>query len=261
MSALTRIAVISDIHGNSAALHAVLADIRQRGVDRIYNLGDLAGKGPDGPEVIDICRELCDVNIFGNWDELITRSDSDSASVQWHRRRLGAERLAWLRSLPLSADFRLSGRRIRLFHASAQGVWHRVFPHSDHETLMAMFENTELTGFDHPQPDVVGYGDIHHAFIMPFFVPKNKTLFNAGSVGNSLDEPRATYALLEGVWDGEDWDAPFSISLVRLPYDIESVIARARALNMPHADELAVELREAIYRGMQANAQSLLNAD
>ena len=251
MSALTRVAVISDIHGNLTALEAVLNDIRKRGAAHIYNLGDLDGKGPDGPEVIDRCRDLCDVNIFGNWDDLVTRPDSQNALVRWHRARLGPERLAWLRSLPLSVDFRLSGRRIRLFHASAQGVWHRVFPNSDHETLMGMFENTELTGFDQPPPDVVGYGDIHHAFIMPFFIPKNKTLFNAGSVGNALDEPRATYVMLEGVWDGEDWDAPFGMELVRLPYDVESVIARARALNMPHSEELVIELRQAIYRGMQ----------
>ncbi len=251
MSALTRVAVISDIHGNLTALEAALDDIRKRGAARIYNLGDLDGKGPDGPQVIDRCREVCDVNLFGNWDDLITRPESGNPLVQWHHARLGPERLAWLRSLPLSADFRLSGRRIRLFHASAQGVWHRVFPNSDHETLMGMFENTELTGFDQPPPDVVGYGDIHHAFIMPFFIPKNKTLFNAGSVGNALDEPRATYVMLEGVWDGEDWDAPFGMELVRLPYDVESVIARARALNMPRTEELAIELHQAIYRGMQ----------
>jgi len=251
LNARIRIAVISDIHGNLAALEAVLDDIRSRGAERIYNLGDLAGKGPDGPEVIDLCRDACDVNIFGNWDDLLTRPEPVSESIRWHQRRLGPDRIAWLKRLPLSVDFRLSGRRIRLFHASAQGVWHRVFPHSDHETLLAMFDNTELTGFEHPQPDVVGYGDIHHAFILPFFTPKNKTLFNAGSVGNSLDEPRATYVLLEGAWDGEDWNAPFGMELVRLPYDVESVIARARALNLPHADELAVELRQAIYRGMQ----------
>ncbi len=258
MRALTRIAIISDIHGNLTALEAVLNDIRQRGVDRIINLGDLDGKGPDGPEVIDRCRDACDINLFGNWDDLITRPESDNPLVQWHHARLGEDQLAWLRGLPLSVDFRLSGRRIRLFHASAQGIWHRVFPHSDHETLLAMFENTKLTGFDHPPPDVVGYGDIHHAFIMPFFIPKNKTLFNAGSVGNPLDEPRATYVILEGVWDGEDWDAPFGIELVRLPYDVERVIARAHNLDMPQAEALAIELRQAIYRGMQKPS---LNAD
>ena len=248
---IEQIAVISDIHGNLTALEAVLADCRARGISTIYNLGDLAGKGPDGPEVIDRCREVCDVNIFGNWDDLMLREETHSHSVQWHRRRIGPERQAWLRSLPRSADLLLSGRHIRLFHASAQDVWHRVFPESPLEVRLAMFENTDLTGYDHPAPDIVGYGDIHHAFIMPFFRPKNKTLFNVGSVGNALDEPRATYVILSGVRDADTWEHPFAMSLVRLPYDVDSVIARARALNMPHTDELAIELKQAIYRGMQ----------
>ena len=249
--AITHIAIISDVHGNLSALEAVLSDCRARGVSAIYNLGDLAGKGPDGPQVIDRCREACDVNIFGNWDDLLLREETRNASVQWHRQRIGPERQAWLRSLPLSADLLLSGRHIRLFHASAQGVWHRVYPDSPHETKLAMFENTDLTGYERPEPDVVGYGDIHHAFITPFFIPKNKTLFNAGSVGNALDEPRATYVILSGVRESKDWNAPFGMQIIRLPYDVESVIARARALNMPRTDELEIELREAIYRGMQ----------
>ena len=35
-----RIAVVSDIHGNLPALEAVVEDIRQRGADRVVNLGD-----------------------------------------------------------------------------------------------------------------------------------------------------------------------------------------------------------------------------
>lgn len=35
-----RLAVISDVHGNFAALEAVLADIKARGVDSTVNLGD-----------------------------------------------------------------------------------------------------------------------------------------------------------------------------------------------------------------------------
>ena len=35
-----RIAVISDVHGNLPALEAVLADIKDRGVDCTINLGD-----------------------------------------------------------------------------------------------------------------------------------------------------------------------------------------------------------------------------
>lgn len=35
-----RIALLSDIHGNLAALEAVVLDIRRRGADLIVNLGD-----------------------------------------------------------------------------------------------------------------------------------------------------------------------------------------------------------------------------
>ncbi|MEM6825716.1 MAG: metallophosphoesterase family protein, partial [Pseudomonadota bacterium] len=44
-----KIAVISDIHGNSAALDAVLSDIERRGISRIVNLGDTIS-GPLDPK-------------------------------------------------------------------------------------------------------------------------------------------------------------------------------------------------------------------
>ena len=37
-----RIAFISDIHGNANALDAVLADIQNRNVEKVYCLGDIA---------------------------------------------------------------------------------------------------------------------------------------------------------------------------------------------------------------------------
>ena len=40
-----RIAVIADIHGNTLALETVLADLNNRAVDRVVNLGDLVS-GP-----------------------------------------------------------------------------------------------------------------------------------------------------------------------------------------------------------------------
>ena len=61
-----RIALISDVHGNLTALDAVLADIDARGISRIFNLGDYVGKGHRGREVVEICRERCEVNILGS---------------------------------------------------------------------------------------------------------------------------------------------------------------------------------------------------
>jgi predicted phosphodiesterase len=37
------LALIADIHGNHLALRAVLDDIKKRGVDAVYCLGDLVG--------------------------------------------------------------------------------------------------------------------------------------------------------------------------------------------------------------------------
>ena len=43
---MRRIALISDIHSNMAALNAVLRDIDSQQVDSIYCLGDVVGYGP-----------------------------------------------------------------------------------------------------------------------------------------------------------------------------------------------------------------------
>ena len=57
----------------------------------------------------------------------------------------------------------MSGRQIRLFHASETTVHRRVRFDHDGVEFAAMFTNTEATG-DGPLPDVVGYGDTHDAF-------------------------------------------------------------------------------------------------
>lgn len=241
---LDRIAIISDIHGNLPALEAVLADIAERGISRIYGLGDLAGKGPSGAEVIDISRRVCVATVQGNWDESLANAEPD-AMIMWHRRQLGPERLAYLRDMPTTVDFRLSGRHVRLFHASAQGVYHRVRQYDSRDDHLAMFDNSDFTGYG-PAPDIVGYGDVHTAYVKTF---SQRCLFNAGSVGNPLDLPQACYAMLEGRFDSAD-PAPWSVNLIRLPYDIEESIRQAEASGMPDLEPYANELRTARYRGL-----------
>jgi protein phosphatase len=241
-SSLERIALISDIHGNLPALEATLADIERRGITRLICLGDLAGKGPHGDVVVDLCRARCESVIRGNWDEALATETTADPTVRWHQERLGAERLAYLRALPNSMDIVLSGQQVRLLHASPQDVWTRVFQEDPDEKLLAMFANTDFTGYD-TTPDIVVYGDIHEAFVRTF---GQKTLLNAGSVGNPLDQPLASYAILEG-WCRET-DVPVAITLVRLPYDIERAIREAEREGMPELELYAIELRTAQYQ-------------
>ncbi len=239
-----RVAILSDIHGNLTALEAVLSHIASSGITRIFNLGDLVGKGPRSAAVVDRCRQTCEITVQGNWDHMVAQDEADAQPVlQWHRAQLGPNRLAYLAGLPGCHDFVLSGRRVRLFHASQVGVYHRVHA-TAREDHRAMFGNTAFTGSG-PEPDIVGYGDIHCAYMQSF---EHRTLFNSGSVGNPLDAPLACYAVLEG-WFGMASERPWSLRFVRVPYDIEAEIAVAGAAGMPALDHYANELRTAVYRG------------
>jgi predicted phosphodiesterase len=241
-----RIALISDLHGNVPALEATLADAERRGITRVFCLGDLVGKGPHSDRVVDVCRARCECVIRGNWDDFMvtTTADVEIPALRWHRERLGPERLAYLKALPNTVDLVLSGRRIRLFHASPLGVHHRVYQRDPLGKLEAMFECTDFTGYGFT-PDVVGYGDIHQVYLRTF---PHRMLFNVGSVGNPLDLPLACYAILEGSLD-DLAAAPLAINFVRVPYDVERAIREAAEEGMPELEPYAMELRTARYRG------------
>lgn len=243
---MDRIAIISDIHGNMPALEAVLADIRSRGIDTIFCLGDLVGKGPHSELAVDRCRTVCAGTVKGNWDDFIV-NETQNTTLQWHQRRLGAERLAYLKALPTTIEFTMSGQHVRLFHASHNSVYYRVRMNDAAEKQLEMFTNTDFTGHT-LVPDVVGYGDIHNAFLKSF---KHKILFNVGSVGNPLDLTLASYAILEGVYQSQT-PAGFAIQLVRVPYDIELAVQQAVDEQMPEVALYANELRTARYRGLSA---------
>jgi protein phosphatase len=248
---LDHIAVISDIHGNTTALEAVLKDIRRRDIKRVFCLGDFIGKGPDPAKALDMCCEFCEKAVMGNWDALVALVDPGvpvldglQRHIDWHRSRLGPERLEILARLPFCIDFIMSGRKIRLLHASPQGLFHRVFHEDTEAKHLGMFSNTDHTSREFT-PDVVGYSDIHYAYQKAY---DHKLLFNVGSVGNPLDVPTASYAVIEGdfISPGEE---SFSVEIVRLPYDIETEIAKARRSGMPDIEAYVVELKTAVYRG------------
>lgn len=66
-----RIALISDLHGNTVALQTVLKDIQQAHVDRIVCLGDVATLGPRAHDVLSILADLQCVCIRGNHDDFL----------------------------------------------------------------------------------------------------------------------------------------------------------------------------------------------
>lgn len=66
---MTKLAILTDIHGNNPALEAVLHDISTRDVDHIYCLGDVVGIGPDSNEVLEMILSRTDISfVVGNHD-------------------------------------------------------------------------------------------------------------------------------------------------------------------------------------------------
>lgn len=243
-----RIALVSDVHGNLTAYRAVLADIAERGITRVLNLGDIVGKGPRGAACTALTRERCEGAVRGNWEVFIA-GDGEIVSEghAWWKGELSEQDRRWLFALPGSIDLRLSGRTVRLVHASPVDEFTRVQRRHTPEQFAMMFAPTPFTG-DVGPADVVVYGDIHDPYLA---CGPAGTLVNAGSAGNPLDEPTPVYVILEGA-SGDDADVPFSIQFVRVPYDIEAEIAAATELGMPELDAYAIELRTGIYRGEHA---------
>lgn len=236
---MTRVAVVSDMHGNLTAFEAALDDAARRGVDEVWCGGDLVGKGPRGRAVVELARERCDVTVRGNWDDVLAHpSTAPWETSAWYRDELGADALAWLGALPFSHDATLGGRLVRLFHASSTSVHHRVRWGADDAAFDAMFAATEATG-EIGDADVVVYGDLHDQFLD---IRRGRWLVNCGSAGNALDgDPTAAYLVLDAA-DG------FSASFHRVAYDVEAEIAIARALGSPMVEQWIAELGDGVHR-------------
>ncbi|WP_116091363.1 metallophosphoesterase family protein [Sphingomonas crusticola] len=104
---MTRLAILSDIHGNLPALQAVLADAEQQGCEVFINLGDTLS-GPLWPaETADFLMARDWPTIAGNHErQLLTLPrDRMGASDRFARAQLNERQLAWLAAQPATCDY------------------------------------------------------------------------------------------------------------------------------------------------------------
>jgi putative phosphoesterase len=229
---LTRIAVVTDIHGNLPALEASLDAIDQIGVDAIYCGGDLVGYGPHPNEVCALIEDRQIPTIYGNYDYAIGREldDCGCAYITPADRELGQRSVAWtlantderskafMRGLPFDLHFELGDVLVHLVHGSPRKVNEYLFedkPASLYERL-AGAEQARVMVFGHThKPWIKTYGDV-------LFV-------NCGSVGKPKDgDPRSAFAILE-----LDDAGQVQVSIKRVPYDHEAVAREVEAAGLP----------------------------
>jgi len=225
--------VISDVHGNLAALDAVLEDIERRAAEQIVNLGD-AISGPLQPrETAERLRALGFLTISGNHErQLLTLPrEQMGATDLFADERIGAGDREWMAGFPGTAT--LSGDML-LCHGT---------PASDSEYLMETVSSEGIRAASAAEIEarVAGW-DASLIFCGHSHLPRvvwledGRIVANPGSVGLQAysaewphrhvvetGSPHARYALAER--SGDAW----SIELVRVAYDWESAARLAEA--------------------------------
>lgn len=219
---MTRLAVLSDPHGNDLALAAVLADIRAQGIADILCLGDMASGPLNAARTMDLLIAAgLTLAVRGNHDRWLT---ADRAGMVASDRAADAEltdaHRAWLAALPATATY----GEVFLCHgtpATDLDQWLDV-PGPDGRLAVAPPGHIRANAQGHGHP-VMLCGHTHSARVLRL----DGSLFvNPGSVGlpgwrddapstvhTFSGTPDASYAVLERGVQG--WKA----SLRFVPYD------------------------------------------
>ncbi len=139
---MTKIAILSDIHGNMTAFSAVLKDAQAHHADEYWFLGDLFLPGPGAAKLWDRLHALPLTHLVkGNWDDdLFWVLDSPvdlnqptdvyfSRLVAYLWPQLNADILTAIRHWPLHEVFEQDGLTISLAHnLPTSNHGHRLYP-------------------------------------------------------------------------------------------------------------------------------------
>lgn len=237
-----RIALFSDIHGNSLALDAVLEDIQaQGGVDLNWILGDLVAIGHDPVGTLDRLSRLSNAYFTrGNTDRYVVTGDrpqptpeevssnSDLLPVYaevmqtfaWTQGALATTGwLTWLAELPLEQRITLpNGTRVLGVHASpGNDDGPGIHPDLSGKELQGLLKGCDA--------NLIFVGHTHWPLEIKF---KGTHLINIGSVSNPLSpDLRASYAILDGDKKG------YRIEQRRVAYDRQAVISELERVRHP----------------------------
>jgi predicted phosphodiesterase len=262
-----RIAILSDIHGNSIALDAVLADIEHRGgADAFWVLGDLVAIGHDPVATLERLTALPNVRfVRGNTDRYVCTGDRPpptlaqaaadanvlpslvevAGTLAWTQGAITqAGWLEWLTNLPVELEEVLpDGTRLLGVHAA---------PGTDgepgigiHPALSKDELSDLLSGCD---ADLICVGHCHWPLDIRII---GKRVVNVGGVSNPLPpDLRASYVLLEADESG------YRVQHRRTEYDREAVIAAVQKIRHPGADFIIRHMRGEIVAGHQQRTRN-----
>ena len=232
---MTRIAVLSDVHGNSIALEAVLRELKREKPDFVLVAGDLVLNGPDPNGAVDALRGLeadGGIIVSGNTDIAVGDfdygaafphlqdgvPDTITAAAEWAHDELGDEQLAWLRRLPAERRIRAGDDQLVLVVHASPGSQTRGFDAALDANIV--FERAAAT-----DARVICVGHTHMPEVRDLGW---KVIVNDGSAGYVFDgDPTASWAMvtIEAT--------EISAEIRRTPFDVLSVANAISARGLP----------------------------
>ena len=248
-----KIAILSDIHGNTTALKAVLSDAKRQEATEYWLLGDIFLPGPGENDLLALLKDLpITATVRGNWDDCVLEALDgqygleDLQEVQLLRmtqylmERMDPDQIAWLRSLPMVAKKEIDGLRFSLSHN---------LPDKNYGSDLLVDNDTD--NFDQlldEETDVAVYGHVHKQLLR--YGSQGQQIINPGSIGmpyfnwEALKNHRAQYAVIE-VEDGE----LVNILFRKVSYDYEAELELAKSKELPFIEMYEELRREDNYRG------------
>lgn len=216
---MTRLAILSDIHGNQPALEAVIADLSQFEVDHVIVPGDVISFGPFSRQVAELVIEQRWSVIRGNNEYFLVDYGTPRALSEWNdsvqfaptvwlNRQFNHRLKTIIGSWPDGLNLRFrDAPPIQVFHGTPDSPWDPIYWTQKDEEI-----ESRLSGVE---PNFVICGHTH----LPMDRQSGRwRIFNPGSVGVPLDGIfSASYLILEG--NEQSWNPTFR----RIHFDYEKV--------------------------------------
>jgi predicted phosphodiesterase len=230
-----KLGIFSDVHGNLEALEAVVRVLREKGATQFVCCGDIVGYGPDPNLCVETIRRMHCTGVAGNHDygavgkaPLDGFNSAATRALLWTRDQLTESNRLYLENLYLIDE----EDPLLIVHSSpsAPDAWEYVFTLREAEEEMKYYPGGIcVVGHSH-YPFAVEHAPGEPARLVRHdhfeIRPDAKYFINAGSVGQPRDGDRRACCLLLDA-------GTQSMTLCRVPYDIEAVQAKMRAAGLP----------------------------
>lgn len=199
-----KIGILSDAHGNIAALEKCLNYLYKIDVDKIYFLGDGVGYYPNGIEVLNLLIKENIHCLLGNHEAMLigilncSQENEQVYQLEKVRKEITLELRDFLHKLKPHYEFIVDNKKVKLMHGGPSDfLTEYIYPDNDLEEFALM------------PYDFCFIGHTHIPFIK---VKKGRTIINVGSCGMPRDHGiLSSFAVL----DTDLWE----VGIFRIQFD------------------------------------------